>query len=109
MKDTRYTYWKITVTSHGRQFASVLIDYKMNYLKDLVKELKGKNQEDKRTNGIMIAKEQAILKDLIEKEKKCRKCSRTAGLGLDHIIPLDFLRSFIDVKREILEGNYQLL
>ena len=74
--------------------------------KDLMREFKEKGKDENHTKGMLVAKEQAILKDLIAEHKKC-KCGSDKNLSLDHIIPLDILRSFMDVKREMLEGNYQ--
>ena len=73
-----------------------------------MREFKEKGKDENHTKGMLVAKEQAILKDLIAEHKKC-KCGSDKNLSLDHIIPLDILRSFMDVKREMLEGNYQLL
>lgn len=82
----------------------------MNHFKNLLKELKEKGKEEKLSRNIRIAKEQAIFKDLLETEKECQNCPRTENLTLDHIVPEEILRNFgVDVEREIIEGNYQLL
>jgi len=81
----------------------------MTYFKDLIEELKEKGKQDRETNGIRTAKEQAIYKDLL-RQKKCNKCPRTENLTLDHIVPKDLLTCMgVDIKRQIVEGNYQLL
>lgn len=82
----------------------------MNHYKNLLKELTEKGKENNLSKNLKIAKEQAIFKDLLETEKKCRKCDRTENLTLDHIIPVAILECFgIDTEREIFKENYQLL
>lgn len=82
----------------------------MNHFKNLLKELKEKGKEEKLSRNIRIVKEQAIFRDLLETENKCKKCPKTENLTLDHIIPVFILQSFgINTEREVIEGNYQLL
>lgn len=78
--------------------------------RELKAEVKEIEKNEKKTRAIRVAKEQAIFKDLIAKDRKCAKCSRTENLTLDHIVPRDILLTFgIDPDREIIEGNYQIL
>lgn len=82
----------------------------MNIQKQLLEEIKERGKEEKKTNKQLIAIEQAIYKDLLHSEGKCRKCGRTENLTLDHIVPKTILQSFgVDTFRESVKGNYQLL
>lgn len=82
----------------------------MNHYKNLIKELEQKNKADRLTKGIKIAKEQAIFKDLMEEQGKCRRCEIKEDLTLDHIIPESLLEIFgMDIRKIMVPGNYQLL
>jgi len=59
-----------------------------------------------------IREEQKIFHDLMAINPVCNKCQRNnlEDLTLDHIIPRLILENFgVDTKREIIEGNYQVL
>ena len=75
--------------------------------KQLKKEIQEKQGEREFSKKQVIILEQQIRKEL---PQKCDKCDRTENLTLDHIIPIDILKSFgIDTEREIVEGNYRIL
>ena len=79
-------------------------------LNELKQEIAQKIKNDSLSRKQKICIEQAILKDLIESQGKCVKCDRIENLTLDHIIPQAILTTFgVDIEREVIEGNYQLL
>src|SRR3990167_10178540 len=79
-------------------------------IKDEVHLYKEAKQRETLSEKQKLAFEQRITKLLIEKEGKCVKCGRTDALTLDHIVPSFLLLCFgIDVKREIIPDNYQIL
>lgn len=81
----------------------------MTYYEEVKKELKAKYGDEKITRRKVPLLEQAIFKDLMEKEGKCRKCGRTENLTLEHIVPKDCLRWFgVDPMYEVLQGNYAI-
>lgn len=77
---------------------------------EVKKALKEKNKNDKFSKQQLLQVEKAIFNDLVAIDCQCRKCNRTKELTLDHIVPKDILRQFgVDIDREAIEGNYQLL
>lgn len=77
---------------------------------ELRKWIKQRNQGEEISRKQLIQLEQSMFHDLLKDDGICEKCGRTDRLTLDHIVPKSILLCFgIDVMREMIEGNYQLL
>lgn len=79
-------------------------------IKDELHRFRSLKQRAELTKNDKIAFEQRIFRELMERDARCAKCPRTDNLTLDHIIAQALLADFgIDIAREVIPENYQLL